>query len=205
MGKNMLHVGIDPSVRSPGIALWHAAARRLRVLYLAQHKKPVHVPQRAWVLPQFTLEIMPATPDSAHHTWSDMRRYALIEKTLTRAVHDTGVPADQVHLWMEDYAYGAGGNKSYMLSELGGVLKMAAHRAGWACETMAISTIKKQFTGNGRATKADMWTAWQQRGWPDLLSTFHLQLNKQGEVPTPVQDIVDSVALIAPHLDNVNK
>lgn len=93
-----------------------------------------------------------------------------------------------IHILIENYAYGAvGGAACHLLPELGGLVRTQVSlmfpQAQWV-EKMPVS-IKKSFTGSGRAKKKDMIREYHRRGYPAMPSSSH-----------PWEDMVDGVAMV---------
>lgn len=100
--------------------------------------------------------------------------------------------------FLEGYSYGSQSSSVSKLYELGGILRHALWQKGIPFEEHAPSTVKKRFTGSGRADKVQMWRSFREKGFPDLLAMMGLVVGK--DVPHPVQDIVDAVALFPEHI-----
>jgi hypothetical protein len=93
-----------------------------------------------------------------------------------------------VYFMYENYAYGVFQSPSvHLLAELGGMLRsqltMVFPEAIWE-EKMAVS-IKKSFTGSGKAKKKEMIAEYHRRGYPKLPSSAH-----------PWEDMVDALAMV---------
>ena len=95
--------------------------------------------------------------------------------------------------FIEDYAYGVKKTSSFSkLAEDAGVVMHKIY-VRWLQDThaLAISSIKKFWSGNGAARKGEMYEAYKRRGYPDLLEPLrcpHPDAN-------PVSDIVDAIAV----------
>ena len=99
------------------------------------------------------------------------------------------------HVVIEGYAFQRRSANSYKLYELGGVVKYSLAKQGINYTVMPPSQAKLRFSECGNSNKEDMYNAWLARGLPCLFEIFNVK-KKPGCVPNPIQDIVDSAALV---------
>lgn len=93
----------------------------------------------------------------------------------------------RVHI--EGYAYGIGGSSAVStLCELGGVLRWHLHTRGWAWEQLSPSSVKKHWTGDGRAGKPDM--AARMPHLAALVTLLGCEARQH-----PLEDVVDAWAI----------
>ncbi|MFB4275799.1 crossover junction endodeoxyribonuclease RuvC [Nonomuraea sp. MTCD27] len=89
----------------------------------------------------------------------DLNRLDHIEATITALLNTY-----QPHLIViEDYASGIRGNPVHRLAEVGGVVRLACHRAGAQMALVNVMHLKIYATGSGKATKSQMATSAQGR------------------------------------------
>lgn len=103
-------------------------------------------------------------------------------------------------LYIEDYAFGV--NKTNCFSKLcegAGYLKRRFRDACWEVKPIAISTVKKVLSGNGRATKQQMMKAFMEK--EPLAKELWQHFQKQGlrleSVPChPFEDMADAYGVL---------
>lgn len=101
---------------------------------------------------------------------------------------------DVKHIGIEGYAYGANTSCLTKLAENCGLLKYILHTNGITFDVYPPSNIKKLVTGNGNASKAQMYGGWFNDTGVDLPPLFY-----KGKIPSikcisksPISDIVDA-------------
>lgn len=92
-----------------------------------------------------------------------------------------------VDLMIEDYAFGANGRITE-LAEFCGIIKWE-FRSRYQ-KKIAPTTLKKCVTGNGRATKLDMYTALNKNQKNEIFGSFNVIPNIKGTAP--YSDLVDA-------------
>ena len=199
----MATLAFDISLRSTA-----AVIKRNGVYHLACFaQKKVH--QTATLdTAKHKLTVFPPLPSNTAAT--TVYRYAVIERCLMDWVEST-VPALEradARVLIEGYAFNAQSAHSAKLHELGGIMKLALHKAGFEqIATVPPSSWKKQALGNGFATKFQVYQ------W--VLDTHGLDLNQvfgakpiipvmvtkrkrevlDAPVPAPIQDLADALAI----------
>jgi len=118
-------------------------------------------------------------------------QYHAIVSTLMQIIQHHSVS----HVVIEGYAFNRKSAHSYKLYELGGVLKYTLAKADIGFTVVPPSHAKMRFTGKGNSNKVHMYEKWIEHGFPCLYSVFQLRPSPNN-VPNPIQDIVDSVALL---------
>lgn len=103
---------------------------------------------------------------------------------------------------IEAYAFVRNTSSASTLHELGGIFKHYMFLAGFEYTEVAPTRLKKVYAGSGRANKADMYQAFVRSGMPNLMDTLSTRSSKQ--IPCPVNDIVDSCALVEYGIRNFN-
>jgi len=79
--------------------------------------------------------------------------------------------------------------------ELHGAIKYRLHAAGMPISVISPTSAKKCWTGSGSASKQDMWNAWKEL-WGGFDFAFLIN-GVQDDIHSPVNDIVDAMALLA--------
>lgn len=102
------------------------------------------------------------------------------------------------HVYMEGYAFDAKCSSATSIHELSGIVKYALYKNKIPWTLIAPTTLKKKFTGSGRSDKDCMYQVFCKEGFPNLKRIFDVEHCKK--VPAPVQDIVDSFALVYIHI-----
>lgn len=87
------------------------------------------------------------------------------------------------------------GNASTTLMELGGCLRLALSMGKHEWIEIPPRSVKKQFTGNGKSDKIDMYRNYKEKFFlPDLCSLIGLT-KEYKQTPHPVEDLVDALAV----------
>ncbi len=198
-------VGLDLSVRSPGIAVAtqdEVTKRWSWRLYCFAQRKREHgirfeAPEGA------TLHVLPALPKvtTEGSLLGDVGRYTTIAAALMQhVIAPMQDAASTCHVVIEGYAFPRRevSGHSFKLHELGGVIKSQLVAAGVQHITvMTASRWKKLALGNGHASKHDAVT-WMATHGPrmDILCALRLKATKDGDIPTPAQDVADAAGLV---------
>lgn len=181
------------SLRSPGISVIDTAKKEIRILVFRQRAGDPE--SHKTVLPDtvvgfggYTMYIcVKPGPSTSVCT---IRRAAVLVESICAFLVEHRVET----VGLEGYSFMSAPSRGNMqLKELGGILKYALLKREIRCETKAPASVKKQFTGSGRATKHQMLAAYLKRGFPDLRSIFVSRSTKT--LRTPITDIVDAMAI----------
>ena len=105
------------------------------------------------------------------------------------------------HAFMEDYALSGAlrGGLMMQIAENAGALKMAMFKHGIPFTLIGPSSVKKEFTGNGRAKKIEVFNKFNEVLGIDLNKVLGLTLKVKGDVSEPrkpAEDIADSLAVL---------
>ena len=103
-----------------------------------------------------------------------------------------------IHVVIEGYAFNMQSSSCSILHELGGALKYCLNKNNIPYSIKPPTKIKKNFTGNGRASKRDMYNAFVTNLSVDLFTIFRMKDNDSKNIPNPIQDIVDAFAIVFP-------
>ena len=188
-------VGIDLSIRSPGVVVHLPKAKEFHAYFIPTRKRDSKVRFDGRMSNGASFHVRPLCETGGVLTLGDASRFdfitSLIVKCILRHEKDLG----GVDVFMEGHAYGATTAGSARLIELAGVLKHKLHLRGFNVRVIAPTRVKKLFAGSGKAKKVDMYRTFEALGFPKLLTAFGFALKKE-RIPNPVQDIVDAVALV---------
>lgn len=99
--------------------------------------------------------------------------------------------APDAHVFIEDYSMGSKG-RVFHIAENTGLFKHKIHRLEMDMHLLAPSVIKKFATGKGNADKQKMYAAFLARGNPSLDFFLPAGWQPDGDIGSPVSDIVDS-------------
>ncbi len=183
-------VGLDMSLTSAGIAVFHQDTKIWQLYAFAQRKKEIGMKRK--LNDHCILTLFNRIPKS--DIASDAERYKFIVDNIIKII-----PSNSIIL-IEAYAYPnkaiAGSN--FKLHELGGVLKVELFKKGIELVYSIVSSSwKKLAFGKGNLNKNDV-VGFVKENDPsiDLMKIFDLQTSKSGEIPCPVQDIADAIGIV---------
>jgi hypothetical protein len=118
---------------------------------------------------------------------SDVERFNKLAKIALSVLPD----AILTKCAIEGYSFGSTGARTFQIGENGGVIKNLLWENGYEFIAPAPTEIKKFAFGKGNAKKDQMFEAFIQKTGLDeayLRQTF----NMQGEIKSPLADVVDS-------------
>ena len=191
-----LFVGIDLSLRSPGLALYSPSTKRLWTYFYATREKDIGRKFQTscqWKGGTFfSTEAFPIQTTNL----SLLDKYSQITADILQTIQYHVNAEKSAKIRMEGYAFGAKSSSVSKLHEIGGVLKYRLHLSGFTIDELPPTSLKKHFTGCGNASKKMMYEKFVELGFPALLAEFDMSSEKE-IVPNPVQDIVDACALIS--------
>jgi len=189
----MYFIGLDMSLRSPGWVVCDYEKKIMHVFGIRQRQSDplgMYCGKHQGFLWKFSLyhhDDFQLSSDTVHDR---TRIYQRLVSSIIASLHFSMPDHDTrpIHILIEHYAFHAKGGKAmHVLPELGGLvrtqLSLAFPKAQWI--EMVPSTIKKSFTGSGRAKKKDMIKEYHRRGYPELPSSAH-----------PWEDMVDGLAMV---------
>ena len=197
---SVIRVGLDVSLSSTGMAI--IEGKNIVLIFKPQNKKQqrIHWQQelngyRFSIRPFQCLKIMaPSKPGISKKQKKKIQSQKISH--VVDAILSELQRYDQktTTVFIEDYAYGMTNSSSLsVLHELGGALKYVLLQQKFQFEGVSPSSAKKQFAGNGRASKHDMLVALQTHFALPLFAVFGK--TPAPNVPNPIQDIVDAFAL----------
>ncbi len=188
-------IGIDLSLRSPGIATLHQGV--WSIWCFATRQREVGL---CWTSAdqKVTVQTLAMIPDRKA---PDIVRYTHIVDQLQTHCYPHWPVGSCVHL--EDYIYpkAALSGSAYKIHELGGIVKYSLSRAGFTFQSVAPTTWKKQI-GNGRMSKQQTLEL-VERTIPqlNLLALFGFEGSFK-EPPNPVQDLADAIGIVLASINN---
>ena len=177
-------LGLDLSLSSPGISVIDKSTGIIHTYFYPQRKRELN-----FVFKSELFNIIALCPFD-----SNLCLYQKYHR-ICQDIIDV-ISGHQVEFVMlEGYSFGSTNSSSMSkLYELGGIVRYHISVLGIPFEDIAPTSLKKQFTGSGKAQKEDMYQTFISKNLPNLKRIFKVE--QCNGVPTPVQDIVDSVALI---------
>jgi Holliday junction resolvasome RuvABC endonuclease subunit len=98
-----------------------------------------------------------------------------------------------INIFIEGYAFSAQGRGVSLLFETGGILRGKFFQNGWTYTEVNPSSLKKSATGKGNSNKNSMYQFFKLETDIDLFGVFDIREGDQ--IPSPIQDIVDSYYL----------
>jgi hypothetical protein len=182
--------GLDMSLTSPALAMYNSTTGQLDVVCVAQRKREIGLVKRG---DKWSVKVIEGCAKGV----IDVVRYKYIVCHFVEhmLVFCNGA-CEESTVRIEQYAFGANGSHSFKLQELGGCLKMALYEAKFSVEPIAIGSWKKQFTGKGNATKREVYDTVVALGFAVLLLCFGLTFSKNGDPPSPINDICDAIGIL---------
>lgn len=124
-----------------------------------------------------------------------MERFSFLSTWILKALlskfESGGGDKIDIVVWIEGYSYGSTGSRIFEIGENGGILKYHLFQKGIPFKVVPPTTVKKFYTGSGRADKQAMEHQFISETGMDLRTTLNLT-QKQS---SPVGDICDSYAI----------
>lgn len=187
--------GLDWSMTSPAAAarLFASDGRLVHTwLMCFQQRRATQELVEHKVSPEMTLTVFPMYPASGEKgRWAVLAHHMNCLDEWTDRMVITSV-AD-ITAYIEDYAFGVKKTNSFSkLCEDGGSACLAMYRM--FCidpKPVAISKVKKHWSGNGAATKDMMYRAWLRRGLSELRDLLRCSPGDN-----PYSDVVDALAVL---------
>jgi len=199
-------MSLDLSLTSPGISVINTATSHICSYYFGPRKR---LPVMDYIGHGLTVQqVSEQMPDATR----DPTGYARIQlicrviRTILHKVMSHDKPISCVYI---ESCYFSDKTPSAMkLAELHGAVKFLLYSSGVPFEMVGPLAVKRFWTGDGKSTKSDMYQAWRMLGFPCIAQ----RLRKSAHVPnmseyvpylldaphtaSPVEDVVDSVALL---------
>lgn len=192
-------MGLDLSLKSPGIAMHYLSTNTWRLYAFAQNNKHPCYGDNL-LSPTVNVRLFPRIPDSKKA--SDAARYQFICEHIG-SIRDLNRVKE---VKMEFYAF-TGRNKrekgeksksgnNFKLQELGGACKTMLYKKGIDNITHVVSSSwKKKVVGHGFATKWQVFNHVKTH-LVDLSTLFPFEvMDPTKEVPCPIQDLADSMCI----------
>lgn len=201
--KNMCVFGADLGLKSPGMACINCTSGVTTLGFVPQRKGDMtinHVDGDFCVKPF----ISSVRDTSGIHIFSESHFSAVVNvaqgvlRFIQTQLRECDNPKSSI-IYIEGYAYGTQSSSSSRMYEVGGVVRYLLSIHGYKYEIVAPLSLKKSFTGNGRADKFQMYNVYSadvER--PNLYALFRVREDCKS-VPAPISDIVDAFALARWH------
>lgn len=183
-----VRVGVDMSLSSPGVALQRLDCDTIHLLGFQQRLTDVEVGHRKL---SSNLSVSRLSyPVKEKDRWI---RSKYVVTTIIDWIRSFLNDGDTVHVYIENYALGMAGSSSVSkLCELGGMFRYFLLENGWTFSELSPGTVKKFFTGNGRASKAEMVQAYHEKHKYPLMN----EVFKITDLQHPQEDMVDALAIL---------
>jgi Holliday junction resolvasome RuvABC endonuclease subunit len=185
----MIRIGIDNSISSPGLCIYNKG--KYHFYFLTQRKREIGIENdtdkyyiKGYEYPEWETR--------------EERIDRITNILMDRIIHH--INGEEYKIIIEGYAFSAQSRSVTTLAECGGVLRHKLHRRGYEYEEVPPTVIKKFFTGKGNCTKEHMFLQYKNyiKDWG--LPDFHVELNfpenKNSKVPSPIDDLIDSHAIV---------
>lgn len=209
-----LKVALDFSMRTPGIGFFDGYEIYIYFVGYRKREKGMAFTLTSTINPSLTVRIMALPePDRGAKNLTRAQSYenlvSMCDDLIAHHQKLSRATAEQTHVAIEHYAFGANGSSMSKLYEIGGIMRnrLLVSRGITKVSEVPPSKLKKSFTeGMGRASKGDMFRHFTGRwGFPDPSSALRfkspvLQIATEGpmreKTPKPIEDIVDAFALL---------
>lgn len=204
-------IGIDLSLKSPGLAIYNVKKKIIKCYFFPQRKRETGITIDHTIglrilgkNEKIKFQISPF-PNGHIPQHCLITKYKTISENIIQAIDSETIGIDKhcVRITLEGYAFNARSSSSSKLHELGGILKYLLHYNKYEFREIAPTKLKKTFSGKGNADKELMYYTFLKTGFPDLLDPFGF-VNCKG-IPNPIQDIVDAIAIILSFFSQSNK
>lgn len=188
----VIHVGLDMSLRSPGICLIRDGCSDVFVMGFSSRKRDFQftdICSDTKKNPQKVFVTRYKYPDSS----KEWERIPYVVETILKWIEfqiKKNDVSEKVKVYIEGYAFSKTSSMS-ILCELGGAIKYTMTKKGWPFVALSPSTVKKVFSGNGKASKLQMIAAYADKNMPP----FHKILNTL-EHQHPHEDMIDAYAVV---------
>lgn len=175
----MLIVGIDWSITSPALTIFDTESNRPIAFYAMRNRKRLVSSDDIITL------FEPITEYE-----NDIERFDKMANLYIDVIKEYKIK----NVFLEGFAYRAMGN-TYSIGESTAMVKYYLWKAGINLEIFQPSAIKKDFTDKGNASKTLMWDTYSSREeYIDFIRILNLE-RRGDKIPSPVDDIVDSLAI----------
>lgn len=176
--EEKMRVGIDMSLSSPAVACEKNG--HIDILCFQQRKRDKPLQTREG---HVYVEAVCYNKELAY-----MEKIEFITETIVEFIARRAEP--ELSIFIEGYAFAAVSSSVSVLCEVGGVLRYKLFKRGWKYYEIPASSIKKAFTGCGRATKPQMYEKFATCGLPPLQTWLRVEPHQH-----PLEDVVDAYAI----------
>jgi len=189
-----IYIGIDLSLNSPGMSIYIENENTVYAYYFPTRVKDINRRLDTRIKWNSNARFLLCPFHKQNQAVPLLDRYHSISSTLVGTILKHSKNNNKVRIRMEGYAFGCKSSSTSKLHELGGILKYQLYLNGFSVEEISPTSLKKRFSNCGRSSKSNMYEKFLEKGFPMLKETFEMEKCKN--VPNPVQDIVDSCALM---------
>jgi len=177
-------VGIDLSLRSPGLCVIHND--QINLYYWPQRKRYKSSLVSSLGSGVVTVRRFDMLPEERY------ARMARIAKDILSVLQQQQQQQRQIEIIIEGYAFGHFGNSASTskLAEMCGHLKTQLRAAGYTWSEVYPTSAKKSFCRDGNASKSDMVNEWYRRIGVNLSEILHCRPDQ-----SPYHDMIDAFAL----------
>ena len=190
------------SIRSPGLAIYcDCGAPHLSLFFLCSRKRDRGRRFESKLTGQDSVRftVQPLCVPSSSVACSSTKFYDVLCSSITKDIKSQ-CPNPDKKIHIEDYAYAVHNSSSpSSLHEITGLLKWMFYKEGWEFSLHSPSRVKSTFAQSGRADKLMMYRRYRELGYQCLYSIFGITSTRTN-VPAPISDLVDAIALIQPFL-----
>lgn len=181
-----IYVGIDMSLTSPAVALQREYQKEdeYDILCFQQRKSDMRLVNEPIHKTRLTRELIP----EPFKRMQGRMRY--ITDKVTRWIAERVSLEDVLHLYIEGYAYSMQSSSMWKLFELGGILRARFDELDWDTHAVSPPSVKKFFTGSGKAKKDDM-----RQSYAASYPLMHQELQIKPH-QSPQEDIIDAFAIM---------
>lgn len=185
----MIYIGVDFSFTSPSVVI---KLNDIYYCYFFSSKKKHH--QLKVKIDNFIFENLGyITPSDSgeEHRFATMH---YVNEQLTDRIKKMN-PTNDSKCIFEEYAYGSASQGFTKIVEISGIFKHSLYMMGVSFKEIPSKSIKKWFTGNGSATKYQMYSQFAQIN-PDVNILDILKDESDiGNLSDPIPDVVDAWAM----------
>ncbi len=182
-------VGIDMSLRSPGIAVYLTDSDKWELYGFAQNKSQKGLFKQ--VSHNATVTLLDRIPSKKKAC--DMVRYKhIVDNIMKHCILKYDVTNIKIEEYVFDHKHSA---FSHKLHEVCGILKFVIHNAGITnVQSVLCNQWKKALTGHGDADKKDVLD-YIKFNYPfiDVMGDF--KIGKDRHIPNPWQDLSDAIGI----------
>lgn len=201
---NTTLIGIDFSLRSPSVCCIETIKKQISIIYVGQRKSDYKMNQLQTTMSynniNYTVEFIAIDTRNIrrdNHVLDHIIRSQHTVECIMDILRKLMINPEYSNVRIEGYAYSRMNNSTRILQECGGLLKSALIKAGFrSINIITPTSLKKFFTKNGKASKKNMYEAFNEICTFEKCKTLLDMFSLNGMISiSPVDDIVDAFAL----------